>query len=118
MDTINLVLQAFAALVGFPAFLAAVINILKRFGLPDNTANTVNFWANIAAYAGVAFLVFTGRLELLGGIDITLGGLAKLLADILVILGGSLTSMAMARQYHSGLRGLPLVGTSHSVGFK
>jgi len=118
MDTLNLIFQAFAALVGFPAFLMSVINLAKYFGLPDNAADAVNFWGNVVAYVGVAVLVFTGKLDLLGGIDEALVGLAKLLADILIILSGSVTSMVMARVYHKGARGLPLIGASHSKGFR
>jgi len=116
MDVINLIVAAFSALVGFPAFLAALINLLKFLKIvPDGAADAVNFWANVIAFVAVGVLVFTGETDILSWIDGTLAGVAKILVDILVILGGGLTSMVMARKYHAGLKGLPVIGTSHSL---
>lgn len=119
MDVINLVLSAFSALVGFPAFLAALINLLKFLGvLTDGNANTVNFFGNLIAFVAVGVAVFLGKTDVLSWIDGTLVGAAKILVDILVLLGGGLTSMVMARQYHNGLRGLPVIGSSYHQGFR
>lgn len=119
MDVINLVLAVFSSLVGFPAFLAALINLLKFLNvLNDGNANTVNFFGNLLAFVVVGVAVFTGKTDVLSWIDGTLVGVAKILVDLLVLLGGVLTSMAMARAYHNGLRGLPVVGASHSYGFR
>jgi len=115
MDIINLVLAAFSVLVGWPAFLTAAINLLKFLKvLPDGAADGVNFWANVAAFVAVGVAVFTGKTDILSWVDASLVGLAKILVDILVLLGGSMTSMAMARNYHAGVRGLPVIGTTHS----
>jgi len=116
MDIINLILSAFSTLVGFPAFLTALINLLKFLKvLPDGTADGFNFWANVVAFVAVGVAVFTGKTDVLNWVDANLVGLARILVDVLVLLGGGLTSMVMARKYHSGLRGLPVVGTSYSL---
>lgn len=115
MDTIDLIVVAFSVLVGWPAFLTALINLLKFVKvLPNGAANTVNFWANVFAFVGVGVAVFTGKTDVLNWIDANLVGFAKILVDILVLLGGSMTSMVMARKYHSGVRGLPVIGKSYS----
>lgn len=116
MDVINLIVSAFSALVGFPAFLAALINLLKFLNvLADGAADGFNFWANVLAFVAVGVAVFTGQTDVLNWIDQNLVGLARILVDILVLLGGGLTSMVMARKYHAGLRGLPVVGKSYSA---
>lgn len=116
MDVINLIVAAFSALVGFPAFLAALINLLKYLKvLPDGSADAVNFWANVIAFVGVGVAVFLGKTDVLNWVDGTLSGVAKILVDILVILSGGLTSMVMARKYHAGLKGLPVIGKSYSL---
>lgn len=115
MDIINLILTAFTALVGFPAFLAALINLLKFMKvLSDGAAGYVNFWGNVLAFVLVGVAVFTGQTDLLNWIDASLVGFAKILVDVLALLSGSLLSMIMARKYHAGLRGLPILGKSYS----
>jgi hypothetical protein len=119
MDVIQLVLDAFMALAGFPAFLAALINLLKFVKiLPDGLAPAVNFWGNVLAFGAVAYFVFSGNLDILGGVDAALGGLAKLIADLLIILGVGFTSMVMAPKWHNGFKSamLPGIGKSHSRG--
>ena len=115
MDTINLVLAAFSALVGFPSLIAALGNFLKVLKvLPDGAANAYNFWANVLVFVGVGFAVFTGKTDVLSWLDTAAGGVAKIIAEVIVLMGGSFASMIMAKKWHSGLRGLPLIGKSHS----
>ena len=109
---LNLVLQIFAALVGFPAFLAAAINLAKYFGwLDDGSAPVVVFWANIVAFVGVAVAVFYVKLDVLAAIDNALGVVGVILVDILAML----TSMGLTKLFHAGLRGIPVIGYSHSI---
>lgn len=81
-------LQILLALVGFPAALAALLTILGKFGLTPELAQKIAFYANVVAFLGIAVAVATGQTALVALIDASLVGLAKLLADIIVILGG------------------------------
>lgn len=113
MENLQLILQIVAGLVGFPALLAAVINIAKHFGLPDGYATSVNFWAHVVVYVGVAVAVFLGQVDILPGIDASLGAVANVLIAILSFL----VSIGVAKGVHNGLlRGLPLIGKSYSQG--
>lgn len=116
MDVINLILTVFTALVGWPAFLAALINLLKFFKvLPDGAADGFNFWANVLAFVGVGAAVFLGRTDVLNWIDGSLVGLAKILVDVLILVGGTGISAGLTRKYHGLYRGLPLIGKSYSA---
>lgn len=95
---VNAALQIFLALVGFPATLAAVIAIAEKLGLSTATAQTVSLVANLVAFIAIGYLVITGQGALAAVIDASLVGVAKLLADIVVILG---TVGAFAISYRS-----------------
>lgn len=111
MENLNLILQILAGLVGFPAFLAALINIAKYFGLADGLAGTVNFWAHVLAYVGVAVAVFLGKIDILPQIDVQLGNIANLLLAVLSFL----SSLGIAKAFNRYvLKGLPVIGFSHS----
>jgi len=109
---INQIFPIFAALVGFPAFLAATVNALKYFGvLQDGQAPAVVFYANLAALVGVGVLYFTGNLPLLSQIDSQLGSLATFVVTLIafiVDLGGT-------KLFHFVLRGSPVIGTSFTA---
>lgn len=94
MDILQTILVAFGALIGFPALLTAVGNLLAFFGVPLNL-DAFYFWGNVLGFLGVAVAVFTGNLAILSGIDVALSGLAKLLVDLLIILGGAATSLSV-----------------------
>lgn len=113
MENLELVLRLVAGLVGFPACLAAVINVLKYFGaVKDDQAGKVNVVAHLVAYVAVAVAVFTGKVDILPGIDVQLGNVANLLIAVLAFL----SSTGIAKGFHVGvLRGLPLLGHSHTV---
>lgn len=112
MLNVNDLFPLFAALVGFPAFLAALVNVLKYFGiLADGQAPGVIFWANIVGFVGVAVAYFTGNLPLLNQIDLQLGNLATALLSFVAFIA----QLKLAAVYHAGLRGSPLIGYSYSA---
>jgi hypothetical protein len=111
MESLQLILQIVAGLVGFPAFLAALINVAKWFGLADGYASIVNFWAHVLVYVGVGVAVFFGKVDILPGLDASLGAIAQVLLAILAFL----SSIGIAKGFNAKvLRGLPLIGYSHS----
>jgi hypothetical protein len=112
MEYLDLVLQLVAGLVGFPALLAALINVAKYFGwLPNGYAGKVNVIAHLVAYIGVGVAVALGKVDILPGVDEQLGAVAKLLLAVLAFL----SSIGFARKFHNkALWGLPVVGYSHS----
>lgn len=113
MEYLETILNLVAGLVGFPAALAATINVLKYFYiLPDGAAPAASEIGHLLAYVGVGVLVLTGRVDLLPGIDLQLGALANVLLAVLAFL----SSLNVARAFHDNvLLGLPVVGFSHSV---
>lgn len=111
MEYLELVLTLVAGLVGVPAFIAAAINVAKYFGLADGLAGTVSMFAHLVVYVGVGVLVYLGKVDILAGLDVQLGNLANILLTVLAFL----SSLGIAKKFHAGvLRGLPLVGYSHS----
>lgn len=85
---ITAALQILLALVGFPAALSALLTLLGKFGLSPALASQISFYANVLAFVGIAILVATGQTALVQIIDASLVGVAKLLADIIIVLGG------------------------------
>lgn len=112
MEYLNEVLTLVAGLVGFPAFLAAAINVAKYFGLPDGSASMVSLLAHLAVYVGVGLAVAFGKVDLLPGLDVQLGAAAEVLLSVLALL----SSLGITRKYHGLVRGIPFVGKSHSAG--
>ena len=108
---INELFPLFASLVGFPALVAAAVNVAKYFELlPDGTAPAVVFWVNIAGFVGVAIAYFTGNTPLLTQIDAQLGSLAMFLLTFVTFIG----ELGFAKLYHAGLKGTPVIGKSNS----
>lgn len=106
---------AFIALVGWPAFQVAVVNLLKLIKVvPDGLAGTVTFWSSALVFLGAAYLVFSGQLDILSSLDATLSNLAVLIGNIIVILGGFTASLAVNKFTYGHVRGYPLIGFSHS----
>lgn len=112
MEYLNTVLELVAGLVGFPALLAALINVAKRFGwLPDGYAGNINLFAHMIAYIGVGIAVALGKVDILAGVDVQLGAFANLLLAVLAFL----SSTGIAAKFHRGvLAGLPLIGYRHN----
>ena len=108
---LQVVFELLAGFVGWPALLAAAINIAKHFGLPDGTAPKVNFIANLVAFVGVGVAVYFGKVDLLPGIDVALGNVANILLAVLALL----TNPVMTKIWHVALKGLPVVGKSYSA---
>lgn len=117
-DPIGAVTQAFLALFGWPALLAAVINVAKMLGLPDGTSSTISYWANILVWIGVAYFVFTGQTSILSTIDGALAGLAKIVVDIGILIAGTIAHMGLTRFMNTNIKGLPLIGYAHPSKFK
>lgn len=120
-DTIQLVGTIMAALVGWPAFLAAVINLLKVpipflkwYGIPDGVAGKVSFWANALAYVLVFVAVYTGKVDWVGNIDLQLGSFANVLLTILAFLA-SLGFTNLSNKVWKGV-GAPGLGRAHPKG--
>jgi hypothetical protein len=112
MEYLDLVLKLVAGLAGFPALLAALINVAKYFGwLADGQAGKVNEIAHLVVYVGVGALVLLGKVDLLAGIDVQLGAVAQLLLAVLAFL----SSIGIAGKVHENLAGLPVIGYSHSL---
>ena len=108
---INQPFPLFASLVGFPALVAAAVNVAKYFELlPDGAAPAVVFWVNIAGFVGVAVAYFTGNTPLLAQIDAQLGSLAMFLLTFVTFIG----ELGFAKLYHAGLKGTPVIGKSNS----
>lgn len=115
VPTLPIAWAAFLALVGWPAFRVALINILKILKVvKDGTAAGWEYWMNALAFAGVAVLVFTGKYDLLSSIDVTLGNIASVLVSLAVLLAGWTGSQAMGHLVYSHVRGFPVIGYSFS----
>lgn len=103
-----------AGLVGFPALLAAIINAAKQFGwLADGNAPKANMIGNLLAFVAVAVAVLFGKVDLVPGIDVKLGAAANVLLAVLALL----TQFGVTKFAHTALRGLPVIGFSHSENF-
>lgn len=112
LDFLNLIFPALAALIGFPALLAALINVGKYFGVvTDGLAPKFVLYANLIALAGVGYLVATGNQPLLNLIDTQLGHLAAFLVTLL----GFISNLGVTKGFNNVFRGTPVIGFSHSV---
>lgn len=111
MEFLNAVLTLLAGLVGFPAALAAVINVLKYFGIvSDGSAPVASMIGHLIGYIGVAVLVLTGRIDILPGLDVQLSAVANVLLAVLAFL----SSLKVSRAFHrSVLIGTPVFGFSY-----
>jgi len=108
---INDLFPLFASLIGFPALVAAAVNVAKYFGvLPDGSAPKVVFWVNLVGFVGVGALYFTGNLPLLTELDKQFGSLALFLMTLVSFIG----ELGFAKLYHAGLKGTPVIGKSAS----
>ncbi len=99
LTDLNALLQLFLALAGFAALAAVVIDILKRFGLPDGAAPTASLVINLIGF--VLFVVANIAGLDVAGIDKLLGSVASVLVALLGLLGQFIVS----RGVHAGLRG-------------
>ena len=108
---INDLFPLFASLIGFPALIAAGVNVAKYFGLlGDGLAPSVVFWANLVGFVGVGVAYFTGHLALLSQIDSQFGSVATFLLTFVAFL----SELGITKLYHVGLKGVPVLGYTHS----
>jgi hypothetical protein len=111
---INQLFPLFAALVGFPAIVAAGINTAKYFGLlTDGQAPAVVFWVNLVGFVGVGVAYFTGNLPLLSQIDSQLGSVSAFLLSFVAFV----SQLKGANAYHAALRGSPVIGKSFTKSY-
>lgn len=112
----------FGALVGWPAFLLAVTSLFKKLGwVKDGTTPTFVYWANVVAFAGVAYFVFSGQLDLLSSIDAGFGTLAVIVTNIVILFGALFPAALASNKFmYLHVRGYPVVGYSHTraIGMK
>lgn len=107
----NNLFPLFASLVGFPALVAAVVNVAKNYGwLNDGSAPKVVSYMTLAGFVATAGFYFTGNIPLLTQIDTQLGSLALFLLTLASFIG----ELGLAKVYHAGLRGTPVIGKSFS----
>jgi hypothetical protein len=110
LEFLNLVFPTLAALVGFPALLAALINVSKLFGLPDGYAPKVSLVVWLIGFVGVFYLVATGQVELLKAIDVQLG----IFASFLLAFGTFATEIGLTKIFNQALKGVPWIGFNRS----
>jgi hypothetical protein len=111
LDFLSQVFPVLIALVGFPALLAAVINLAKVFGLPQGYAPTVSLYANALALLVVIYFVWSGKIDLLTEIDRELGTLATFLVMFSAFAG----EIGLTKVFNTALRGVPYIGYSHTL---
>ena len=85
---VQLAYAAFVALVGWPALLSVIVTALQYYNiLGPSSAEKFMFWANAVVFAGIFILALLGKLSLVNSIDVVFGSLAKIVADVLILLG-------------------------------
>ena len=111
MDIVTLTGQ-FAALAGVGAVIALVVNVLKTVGVVrDGQAQDFSLVLNLAGVAAlVALRVFTPDLDV-AGLDATAGKIAE--AGVIVF--GLVVQLYGSRLAHGAIRGVPVIGKSHSA---
>lgn len=109
--TLESILAIVLSLGGVAAFIAALVNAGKAVGVvQDGQAPTYSLLANVVLFVVVALVgVFAPTTDLKG-----LDGIAKQLADILILVLGLATQLGLTKQFAQILKGLPLIGFSHS----
>jgi hypothetical protein len=85
---VQLAYAAFIALVGWPALLSVIVTALQYYNvLTPSTSETFMFWANVVVFGGIFILALLGKISLVNSIDAAFGMLAKVLLDVLILLG-------------------------------
>lgn len=119
MEFLNELVALFATLAGFGAFIALVVNILKKFGIVND--GNADLWAKGLNLAGlvVVGVLFLAVPDALPVVDKILGLLAELGGVVLPLLALVLGWPVMNRVSkftHDNVRGVPLLGKSNSSG--
>lgn len=111
MPNLNELFPIFASLIGAPAFIAALVNTAKYFGiLQDTQAPKAVLWLTLLEFAGVAVAFFLDKIPVLIQVDLYLGSLALFMLSFVSFL----TELGLAKLYNLGLRGTPVIGKSYS----
>ena len=110
MNYTDLILQ-FGALAGAAALIAALVNALKAFGLvKDGDAPTWSAGLNLLGLAALlALKVFRPDLDV-GALDAQVAQIAQ----ALIVVLGFVVQLGLARQAHAWLRGVKVIGKSHT----
>jgi hypothetical protein len=109
----NILAGQFAALAGFAALVAVLVNIFKLAGwVQDGQAPAWVLVINLVGFiAFIALKIFAPAVDL-GQVDAVLAGIAQFLVFIL----GIVVQLFVSRVTHEkALRGLPLIGKSYSL---
>jgi hypothetical protein len=108
----NQIFVIFATLVGFPALVAAVVNVLKYFNVvTDTQAPKAVSILTLLGFVGVGIAYYTGNVPILSGIDAQLGQVATFLTTFLAFV----IDLGLAKVAHASLRGTPFIGKSYSA---
>lgn len=112
-DVATIVLQ-FAQLGGIAGLIAAIINALKTFGLPDGSAGSWSAVLNLLGLGGMIYLHYFQPTIGVAFIDAQ----AALAAKILLALVGYFIQLKTSLSVHKTLVALevPVVGASHQAG--
>lgn len=104
-------LPQFMSLAGFAGLVAVLINAGKQFGIvKDGQAPTYSLLANLAGFAVLVLVrVFAPQVDPLQA-DTSIASIAQ----ILVLALGLFAQLGSAKLVNNGVKGLPLIGYSHS----
>jgi len=107
----NQIFVIFATLVGFPALVAAVVNVLKYFNIvADTQAPKVVSILTLVGFVGVGIAYYAGYVPVLAGLDAQMGLIAQFLTTFLAFV----VDLGLAKVAHAGLKGVPVIGKSYS----
>jgi len=108
-------LQQFLGLGGVAAFIAAVVNAGKYFGIvADGSASKVSLVLSLLGFAGMVIAqLFAPTVDIAG-----LNGAAQKAAEVILYVLGLFSMLGLPALWHKGLKGagVPVVGTSYSKG--
>lgn len=105
------VLAIVLSLGGVASLIAVLVNAGKAVGIvKDGQAPTYSLLANVVLFVVVALVGVFAPATNLGEYD----GIAKQVAEILVLVLGLATQLGLTKQFASLLKGLPVIGFSHS----
>ena len=115
MPDLNELLPLFVSLIGFPALVSAIVNVAKNYGwLADGSAPKLVGYLTLGGLVVTAGFFFTGNVPLLTQIDAQLGSLAMFLLTLATFVG----ELGLAKVYHAGLKGTPVIGKSYTYDFE
>jgi len=102
----------FSTLAGVAAFIAALVNVAKTFGLPDGSAPKVSAGLSLAAFVAlVALKIFAPSVDVLG-----LDKWAAELGVMALYVLGFLVQIGLPAKFHEFLSNsrVPVIGKSYT----